>query len=48
MAGGGTDVCEVVAFASGADDGFHPTWIGRTEDGDTACFVTDFLLFPGA
>ncbi|AEW99823.1 DUF4241 domain-containing protein [Streptantibioticus cattleyicolor] len=32
----------VVVFSTGWGDGVYPTWIGRTADGDVACFLTDF------
>ncbi|UMP06867.1 DUF4241 domain-containing protein [Amycolatopsis sp. EV170708-02-1] len=34
----------VVAFSSGNGDGHYPTWVGRTADGEVACFLTDFLI----
>ncbi|MFF4652256.1 DUF4241 domain-containing protein [Streptomyces sp. NPDC001380] len=37
---------EAVAFGSGWGDGVYPTWVGRTADGDAACFVTDFFVIP--
>ena len=38
----------LIAFPSGWGDGAYPTWIGRTVDGDIACFVIDMLLFKDA
>jgi hypothetical protein len=38
----------LISFPSGWGDGAYPTWIGRTADGDIACFVIDMLLFKGA
>jgi hypothetical protein len=34
----------VVAFTSGDGDGHYPTWVGRTADGEVACFLTDFFV----
>lgn len=34
----------VVAFSSGGADGHYPTWVGRTADGEVACFLTDFFI----
>jgi hypothetical protein len=34
----------VVAFSSGGGDGHYPTWVGRTADGEVACFLTDFFI----
>lgn len=36
----------VVAFSTGGGDGGYPTWVGRTEGGEVACFLTDFFLWP--
>lgn len=37
----------LVGFTSGhGDDGIYPTWVGRTHDGEVACFVTDFFAVP--
>ncbi|GAA0317083.1 DUF4241 domain-containing protein [Actinoallomurus spadix] len=36
----------LVAFTSGFGDGIYPTWVGRTPDGEVACFVTDFFVVP--
>lgn len=36
----------LVGFTTGDGDGTYPTWIGRTHDGEVACFVTDFFLLP--
>ncbi|MGV9337811.1 DUF4241 domain-containing protein [Streptomyces sp. NPDC003688] len=40
---------ETVAFTTGRGSGFYPTWVGRTDGGDIASFVTDFLVLeePG-
>jgi hypothetical protein len=38
----------LVAFTTGEGDGRYPTWIGRTADGDVACFVSDFFLLHDA
>ena len=35
----------LIAFLTGQGDGAYPTWIGRTADGDIACFVADLLTF---
>jgi Protein of unknown function (DUF4241) len=35
----------LIAFLSGQGDGAYPTWIGRTADGDIACFIADVLPF---
>ncbi|MFD2415316.1 DUF4241 domain-containing protein [Amycolatopsis pigmentata] len=37
----------VVAFSSGGGDGHYPTWVGRTADGEVACFLTDFFVLTG-
>jgi hypothetical protein len=34
----------LVMFSSGAGDGYYPTWVGRTADGEVACFLTDFFI----
>ncbi|GAA4861672.1 DUF4241 domain-containing protein [Saccharopolyspora cebuensis] len=34
----------LVAFSSGSADGHYPTWVGRTADGEVACFLTDFFV----
>lgn len=34
----------LVAFSSGDGDGNYPTWVGRTADGEVACFLTDFFI----
>lgn len=36
-----------VAFPSGSGDGHYPTWVGRTADGEVACFLTDFCILTG-
>jgi len=36
----------LAAFISGWGDGFYPTWIGRTADGEVTCFLTDFFVAP--
>ncbi|RMB84759.1 DUF4241 domain-containing protein [Streptomyces shenzhenensis] len=38
----GDDDHAVIVFRTGWGDGDYPTWIGRTIDGDVACFLTDF------
>ncbi|WP_394620163.1 DUF4241 domain-containing protein [Lentzea sp. JNUCC 0626] len=35
---------ETVGFKIGSD-GVYPTWIGRTEDGELACYLIELLLF---
>jgi len=37
----------MIAFRSGWGDGSYPVWIGRSADGEVACFVADMLLMPG-
>lgn len=37
----------LVAFSSGGGDGLFPTWVGRTADGEVACFLTDFFVLTG-
>ncbi|MGN9789141.1 DUF4241 domain-containing protein [Nonomuraea sp. ZG12] len=34
----------VILFDCGMGDGFYPTWIGRTSNGQIACFATDLEL----
>ncbi|GHF69144.1 hypothetical protein FHX82_003472 [Amycolatopsis bartoniae] len=34
----------VVSCSSGDGDGYYPTWVGRTADGEIACFLTDFFI----
>ncbi|WP_190813492.1 DUF4241 domain-containing protein [Saccharopolyspora pogona] len=34
----------LVAFSSGDGDGDYPTWVGRTADGEVACYLTDFFV----
>ncbi|GLW31815.1 hypothetical protein Areg01_47540 [Actinoplanes regularis] len=34
----------LIAYHSGWGDGAYPTWIGRDENGEVVCFVTDMLL----
>lgn len=34
----------LIAFHSGWGDGSYPVWIGRSADGQVACFVADMLL----
>ncbi|MCO5967416.1 DUF4241 domain-containing protein [Actinoallomurus soli] len=34
----------LVVFSSGDGDGHYPTWVGRTADGEVACFITDFFI----
>lgn len=36
----------VVVFTTGWGDGIYDTWIGRTADGDIACFLSDFEALP--
>ncbi|WP_345463763.1 DUF4241 domain-containing protein [Actinoallomurus oryzae] len=38
----------LIAFPSGWGDGAYPTWIGRTTDGEVACFVADMLVLHTA
>ncbi|GAA4603951.1 hypothetical protein BJY16_004807 [Actinoplanes octamycinicus] len=35
---------ELIAYSSGWGDGAYPTWIGRDQDGEVVCFVTDMRL----
>lgn len=37
-----TSAANVIAFMSGPGDGTYPTWLGRSNSGEVACFVTDF------
>jgi hypothetical protein len=34
----------LIASHSGWGDGSYPVWIGRSADGEVACFVADMLL----
>lgn len=34
----------LVVYTSGWGDGSYPTWVGRTADGEVACFLTDFFV----
>jgi hypothetical protein len=51
---GGTRTAElesganVISFSSGWGDGAYPTWLGRAEDGQVACFIADMLVLDGA
>lgn len=38
----------VIVVTSGQGDGAYPTFIGYTESGEVASFVTDFLVLPDA
>ncbi|MEU7472868.1 DUF4241 domain-containing protein [Streptomyces sp. NPDC044984] len=38
----------IVAFTTGRGYGFYPTWVGRTDSGDVASFVTGFLVLEEA
>jgi hypothetical protein len=38
----------LIAFSSGWGDGSYPTWIGRTTDGEVACFIADMLVLHDA
>lgn len=38
----------LIAFSSGWGDGAYPTWIGRTADGEVACFIADMLVVHDA
>jgi hypothetical protein len=38
----------LIAFHSGWGDGYYPTWIGRTAEGEAACFVADMLVLHDA
>lgn len=35
---------EIAIFSSGWGDGFYPTWLGMTGNGEVAVAITDFLL----
>jgi hypothetical protein len=34
----------LIGYLSGYGDGAYPTWIGRTADGEIACFLSDMLV----
>lgn len=36
----------LIAYHSGWGDGSYPVWIGRSADGEVACFVADMQLMP--
>ncbi len=36
----------LIAYHSGRGDGSYPVWIGRSADGEVACFVADMQLMP--
>jgi hypothetical protein len=38
----------LIAFSSGWGDGAYPTWLGRTANGEVACFVADMLVLHEA
>ncbi|MBC6451434.1 DUF4241 domain-containing protein [Actinokineospora xionganensis] len=38
----------LVQFTSGWGDGAYPTWLGRTAEGEVACFVVDLLVLREA
>ncbi|HZB32638.1 MAG TPA: DUF4241 domain-containing protein [Streptosporangiaceae bacterium] len=38
----------VISFSSGWGDGAYPTWLGRTEGGQVACFIADMLVLDDA
>jgi hypothetical protein len=42
----GDDDHAVIVFSTGWGDGIYSTRIGRTTDGDVACFLTDFKALP--
>jgi hypothetical protein len=42
---GDEDGRTAVMFKTGNGDGVYPTWIGRTADGELACYLIDFLVF---
>lgn len=42
----GDDEHALVVFFTGWGDGAYPTWVGRTADGEIACFLTDFRVLP--
>ncbi|HEX9039494.1 MAG TPA: DUF4241 domain-containing protein [Trebonia sp.] len=36
----------LIAYHSGRGDGSYPVWIGRSADGEVACFLADMQLMP--
>lgn len=36
----------LIMVESGWGDGFYPTFVGRTAEGEVACFLTDFMVIP--
>ena len=36
----------IAVFSSGWGDGAYPTWVGRTAEGEVACFATEFFVVP--
>ncbi|MEU7477686.1 DUF4241 domain-containing protein [Lentzea sp. NPDC042327] len=43
-----TSGATLVAYHSGWGDGTYPVWIGRSADGEVACFVADMLVLRQA
>ncbi|RFU40452.1 DUF4241 domain-containing protein [Actinomadura logoneensis] len=41
----GDERLNIIVFQCGMGDGAYPTWIGRSENGDMVCLISDLELF---